>query len=268
MKKCFLILFMLIALSTAYAQEEIPATAAAFGVKEIKTIDLYFGYLPQINKNTFGYAMLNFTPIDGVSRVLVANVRIIEEQSGSSTLEVFVNSTPCNTPNITSYLTGKTQYVADFECSNVINTSGIYVVGIRPSEIIYNVHFRAWITYENNPEVQINETINYIISSIINATDNSINNNIDEMKILLFDSPETKRYCEDNNTLIITKTANITLGNKTYPYYKTEKIYCEFGCDQDRKQCNYPNWIYLLIIFGVITVSYFVVKHVILPLMG
>ncbi|MEO0090850.1 MAG: hypothetical protein ABIK75_07100 [candidate division WOR-3 bacterium] len=250
MKKFFLLLAFLLAFPSAFCQES-PASAIAFGIREIKTLDMYFGYLPYISKNTWGYVTLNFTPVDGVSRIVVANIRIVEEQSASSTIEIMVNETPCKTSSITSYLTGKTQYVADFDCTNVINSSGIYVVGLRPSEIIYNVHFRIWITYENNPEEQINQTLNYIVD------------NIDEVKMLLFDAVETKKYCV-NNSLYIEKLANITLGNKTYPYIKTEVVECEFGCDEERKECNFPTWIYYSILVCVIIALFVIVKYVVL----
>lgn len=254
MKKIIPILLLMISIPTVFCQEEGITTAAAFGIKEIKTLDMYFGYLPSINKNSWGYAYLNFTPIDGVDRVVAAALRIVEEQTGTTTLRVTINGTPCNTPEITSII-GRSQYVADFECRNVVNRSGFYVVGLQPTGDIYNVHFRIWITYINNPEAQINETIGYII------------NNIDEVKMLLFDSQETKKYCV-NNTLYIERVANITLGNKTYPYLKTEKIECEFGCDEERKTCNYPNWIYYFLILIIIISVYFVIKLVILPAVG
>lgn len=253
MKKFFLFLAFLLFFPTAFCQEEV-TTSAAFGVKEIKTIDMYFGYHASINKNTWGYAYLNFTPIDGVSNVKVALIRIIEEQTGTTTINIVVNNTPCKTRYITSTI-GRAQYVADFDCSNVINGSGYYVVGIYPSGDINNVHFRSWITYENDPEAQLNQTLEYITS------------NIDEVKMLLFDAYETRKYCV-NDTLIIEKVSNITLGNKTYQYLKSESVECRFGCDDERKECNYPNWIYYLIIFGIIVVGFFVVKHIILPLMG
>lgn len=249
MKKFFFLLPFFLLLTPAFCQES-PASAVAFGIKEVKTLDMYFGYLPSIAKNTWGYAYLNFTPLDGVSKVLVAALRIVEEQGGITTIDIRVNGTPCKTPSITSTL-GRTQYVADFDCSNVVNRSGYYVVGLYPSADLANVHFRIWITYENNPEEQINQTLDYIVG------------NIDEVKVLLFDAPETRKYCV-NNTLYIERLANITLGNKTYPYIKTEKIECEFGCDDERKECNFPTWIYYLILLCVIIILFIIVKYVVL----
>lgn len=334
--KNFLILFIIFFVFfpyIGYSEVETSPSAIAFGVKEVKTLDMYFGYLSKIVKNTWGNVTLNFTPIDGVDKIIVANIRVVVEQSSSCTFEIRVNNTPCRTSNITSYITGKVQYVADFDCTNVINKSGTYMISLRPSEDVYNTHFRAWITYENNPESQVNTTLNYLIQNItqtiiqninssrdyiiqnitseinttnsilntINQTLSYLNDNIfnisniiiqktDEMinllhniisiiiekigafedidiRMLSFDGVPTytRKYCM-NDTLVIERISNITIGNKTYPYLRVDKIECDNGCDPERKECNHPKWIYYMIILGVIIIIYLCVKFVILPL--
>ena len=250
MKKIFLpILAALLLVSPAFCQEAETYPAAAWGVKELKTIDLYFGYSASLPKNTNLTKALNFTPIDGVSDVNVALIRIVSEQTGNPTIYIWVNGIPCNTPYITAKVSG--QYVADYDCTNIINGSGIYYATIKSTGDMTNVHFRAWITYVNNPENQTNAMMN-------------------DLKLFILASREddtiTNKYCLDNSTLVIEKTSLWNFNNMTYSITKNETVKCDFGCDPERKECNWATWIYLLIIMVVIVASYLVFKFIIIPL--
>jgi hypothetical protein len=251
MKKIFLPIFAALLLtSPAFCQEAETFPAIAWGVKELKTIDLYFGYTTSVNKNTPDSKILNFTPIDGVYEVEATLIRIVEEQAEATTISIWVNDIPCKTSSITSAI-GKSQYVADFDCSNVINSSGTYNVKIIPSTDITNVHFRAWITYINNPENQTEAMMN-------------------DLKLFMLASREddtiTSKYCLDNSTLVIEKTSLWHFNNLTYSITKNETVKCDFGCDPERKECNWATWIYILIIMCVIVASYLVFKFIIIPL--
>jgi len=250
MKKIFLlILTALLLVSPAFCQQTETFPATAWGVRELKTIDMYFGYNASLPKNTNLTKALNFTPIDGVSDVKVALIRIVSEQTGNPTIYIWVNGIPCNTPNITAKVSG--QYVADYDCTNVINNSGIYYATIKSTGDLSNVHFRAWITYVNNPENQTNAMMN-------------------DLKLFILASREddtiTNKYCLDNSTLVIEKTSLWNFNNMTYSITKNETVKCDFGCDPERKECNWATWIYLLIIMVVIVASYLVFKFIIIPL--
>jgi len=250
MKKIFLfILAALLFVSPAFCQQTETFPAIAWGVRELKTIDMYFGYSASLPKNTNLTKALNFTPTDGVSDVKVALIRIVSEQTGNPTIYIWVNGIPCNTPNIVVKVSG--QYVADYDCTNIINDSGIYYATITSTGDLSNVHFRAWITYVNNPENQTNAMMN-------------------DLKLFMLASREddtiTNKYCSDNSTLVIEKTSLWNFNNVTYSITKNETVKCDFGCDPERKECNWATWIYLLIIMGVIVVSYLVFKFIIIPL--
>jgi hypothetical protein len=250
MKKIFLLMLAaLLLVSPALCQQAETFPAIAWGVKELKTIDMYFGYSASLPKNTNLTKTLNFTPIDGVSDVKVALIRIVSEQTGNPTIYIWVNGIPCNTPSITAKVSG--QYVADYDCTNIINNSGIYYATITSTGDLTNVHFRAWITYVNNPENQTEAMMN-------------------DLKLFMLASREddtiTSKYCLDNSTLLIEKTSLWNFNNMTYSITKNETVKCDFGCDPERKECNWATWIYLLIIMGVIVVSYLVFKFIIIPL--
>jgi hypothetical protein len=145
-----LFLINLLNISTVSAQQE-TAPAIAFGIKELKTVDLYFAYDINTNSGINYTHFLNFTPIDGVDNIRTALIRIVAEQSGATNYLMYVNNRSCNTPAIRSVV-GKAQYVSDFDCTNVINQSGTYYVTFNADKYLDNVHWRAWITYTNNPE--------------------------------------------------------------------------------------------------------------------
>jgi hypothetical protein len=251
MKKIFLlILAALLLISPAFCQEAETSPAIAWGVKELKTIDMYFGYTAYIDRNTPDSKILNFTPIDGVYEVKSTLIRIVEEQGGITTISIWVNDVPCKTPSLTS-IVGKSQYVADFDCVNVINSSGIYNVKIVPSTDISNVHYRAWITYVNNPENQTQAMMNDLKLFMLASRE---------------DDPITSKYCLDNSTLVIEKTSEWHFNNITYLITKNETIKCEFGCDPERKECNRATWIYIIIIMIIIALCYLLFKLVIIPL--
>jgi hypothetical protein len=143
------------------------------------------------------------------------------------------------------------QYVYDFDCTNVISHAQVYNVTTYATGDMTNVHFRAWITYVNNPENQTEAMMN-------------------DLKLFILASGEddtiTSKYCLDNSTLVIEKTSLWNFNNVTYSITKNETVKCDFGCDPERKECNWATWIYILIIMCVIVASYLVFKFIIIPL--
>jgi len=215
-------------------------------VKELKTIDMYFGYEVSLPKNTNLTKTLNFTPIDGVSDIKVTLVRIVSEQTGNPTTYIWANGIPCKTPYIIAKVSG--QYVADFECTNVINSSGIYYITIRSTGDLSNIHFRAWITYVNDPENQTEAMMN-------------------DLKLFFLASgedPITRKICLDEHTLLIERVTEWNFQNKTYSITKNETIYCDYGCNENLQQCNFnPNIIFVfvfIIVFIIIFVAYKVLR--------
>jgi hypothetical protein len=250
MRKIFLfILAALLLVSPAFCQEAETFPAVAWGVKELKTIDLYFGYRDYLPKNTNLTKVLNYTPIDGVSEVKVALIRILTEVTGNPIVYIYVNGIPCNTPYITAKVSG--QYVYDFECTNVISHAQTYNVTTYATGDMTNVHFRAWITYVNNPENQTNAMMNDLKLFMLASRE---------------DDPITGKYCLDNNTLVIEKTSEWHFNNVTYSITKNETVKCDFGCDPERNRCNDAPYIHILIIMGVIVISFVAFKYFIIPM--
>jgi hypothetical protein len=93
---------------------------------------------------------------------------------------------------------------------------------------------------------------------------------MNDLKLFMLASREddtiTNKYCLDNSTLVIEKTSLWNFNNMTYSITKNETVKCDFGCDPERKECNWATWIYILIIMCIIVVSYLVFKFIIIPL--
>lgn len=60
--------------------------------------------------------------------------------------------------------------------------------------------------------------------------------------IALHSTPETYKYCKDNETLIIVKQAEWNVNNRTFNITKTEQVKCEYGCNPERNECNPSPW--------------------------
>jgi len=72
-------------------------------------------------------------------------------------------------------------------------------------------------------------------------------------------------YCKDNTTLVKNHTFTFCEGNKCETYSIFEEIKCDWGCDPERKACNYPPYLKYGIILGVVFIIFVVVKFIILP---
>jgi hypothetical protein len=253
-------------LSLAQIPETFPAVA--YGVKELKTIDMYFGYNASLSKNTYLSKILNFTPIDGVYEVKVALIRVVSEQTGNPTTYIWINTIPCNTPSIYAKVSG--QYVYDYDCTNVINNSGTYNVTILSTGDLSNVHFRAWITYVNNPINQTLEFLNAINETIIREHNytNTLIIGIDKKVWKTFqiyadpNAVDPIYYCIDNTTLMKETPKTICINNTCENVTITETIPCKYGCDLETNSCKPPSYLYILIIIGIVIVIFVIYKLV------
>jgi len=257
MKKIILITFFLIFLltvQTVTAIEEGTATAIAQAVQELKTVDIYFGFSTSITKDTSVSKILNFTPVDwgNKSWVKVSLIRIVDEQSGSPTIYMWVNGTPCNTPSITATI-GRGQYVADFECTNVLNGTGAYNITIRPAAFsLDNVHFRAWVTYVTDTTAQQINVSEMFASAVWK-------------RFYGLGTPPlmsaTEYYCE-NDTLVKNRTVDICEKGKCETVIGVERIKCDWGCSNN--ECRQPPYLMYGTIFALIIVAsiiYILITH-------
>ena len=75
----------------------------------------------------------------------------------------------------------------------------------------------------------------------------------------------TEYYCKDNQTLIKNHTFEFCKDGVCKTYSKVEEIKCDWGCDPERKTCNYPPYLKYAIILGVVFIIFVVVKFIVLP---
>jgi hypothetical protein len=232
-------------LPTVSAIEGGTVSAVAQATQELKTVDIYFGFSISIAKDTSVSKTLNFTPVDwgAKSWVKVSLIRIVDEQAGSPTLYMWVNGVACNTPSILATI-GRGQYVADFECTNVINRTGIYNVTLKPTGFgLDNAHFRSWVTYTTDltnqtiaSQKQFVEALNYFDAT----AEEKLKSNHD--------------YCLDNVTMrkvLTTEKCGILYNITTcFTINKTEDNVCNYGCDTQQNQCKEAPYMTALKIFG------------------
>jgi len=108
-----------------------------------------------------------------------------------------------------------------------------------------------------NITAEITGNITESLISIRNETKKDIDDLIG-LLLALHSTPETYKYCKDDKTLVIVKTATWNVNDKVYNITKNEEINCQFGCNLDRNECNEPSYkTYILIagmIFGILII--------------
>lgn len=102
-------------------------------------------------------------PSDGISSVKTALVGVEVYMTPTVTFTIYANDQKCNTPNFTISTTfaSASQGSISFDCTNVINKAGNYVIKIKSSQPTSSLFSWLDITYQNAP-VQL--------SSVFNAT--------------------------------------------------------------------------------------------------
>jgi len=66
--------------------------------------------------------------------------------------------------------------------------------------------------------------------------------------------------CYNSTHKQIEKVMILNISGTTYDIKNVEYVYCPYGCDPQRNDCNYPPYIYLLIIISIIFLSYAVYR--------
>lgn len=126
------------------------ATAVAYSIKELKTVEYDFGYLPYLPKDTNATFCFDFFPPDRISETLSSMIRMVYEQKVPTTTQIWLNGQRCEVWNMTSTI-GKSQYVADFKCVEIMNSIGQYNLTFRSTADLNNIHARLYMTYVNDP---------------------------------------------------------------------------------------------------------------------
>jgi len=242
MKKIYffigLILVLTIIPNLVLADTISSATANAYGIKETKSLDWYFGYEASTTGGVWYNKTLNFTPADRVGVVHASIIRIIAGSTSANpvTHDILVNNSLCNVSSITSGL-GKTQYVADFDCKNIVNGSGVYIVSYMSSVSQYNAHYRLYITYDNDPDFLTPALLQWEFEQSMKLESNH-------------------DYCINSTHLGKDLLYSYSVNNETSNVTRSEVITCNYGCDSDRSECipdpvtRYA-WL-LVLIFGFI----------------
>jgi hypothetical protein len=248
MRILLVFLIFLILLPNALAQTSQTYTVAAVALSEEKTVDIYFGYTQSLGPSNYDMKMLEFNPPDwgNNSRMVASLIRIVEEQTGNPTLSISVNNKSCLTNSITASI-GSGQYVADFLCTNNINTTGNYTIYLNSSKTINNVHYRAWFTYITDLSNQTAELKSDIALEVW------------KQFFALGTPPQmssTEYYCENDTILIKNRTIEVCQKSKCENIIGIEKIKCDYGCRNN--ECVPPPWITYAIIFVLIIVASFI----------
>jgi len=113
-------------------------------------------------------------------------------------------------------------------------------------------------------QTAVNVTLNItgnISEAVANATEDIIG-----LMLALHSTPETRTYCQDNQTLVHEKVANWTIRGKVYPIVKREVEICPYGCDPERNACNHPPYLYFSILLAAVVITYLAFKFIIIPL--
>ncbi|MFQ6055177.1 MAG: hypothetical protein ACE5J3_04265, partial [Methanosarcinales archaeon] len=227
-----LFIFLLI-ITPAYSQAITGAVASAYGIIETKSLDIYFGYVDNSTANIWYNKTLNFNPIDRVSMVRSASIRIVADKPSPPTnYYVRVNNSLCENSHIYTAM-GEVQYVLDFECDNLINESSVYEISFMSDKGLGNVHYRLFITYDNNPDF-----VKAKVGELLLEKDLTLISNHD--------------FCVGNNTLMRSLLYNYTVNNETHTVSKNETIWCEYGCDFERNECIMHPAYRILMIIGII----------------
>jgi hypothetical protein len=243
-KKALLIFAFLSLFPVSNAQQE-TFPAAAIALSEIKTIDVYFGYAQSLDSGQTANKTLYFNPPDwgNGSYVVVSLIRVVEEQTGNTQLTLSANGKPCKTGAITSSI-GSAQYVADFDCTNVINTTGSYNVSLTATKSLSNIHFRSWITYVTDLTNQTTELREKIALDVWK-------------KFYGLGTPplmsSTEYYCENDTILVKNRTVEVCEKNKCEFVTGVERIKCNYGCSNN--ECIRSPATQYIIIFALIVVA-------------
>lgn len=253
---------IVVVLFTAFATnvfaEESFSTASAFGVKEVKSLELLLNTTPTYvagTNLTFQYALLPENYPDGIYKFIDVKFRIVVDRSSAqaSITHLYIDEKECaNSPYVVSLPLG--QYVNYFKCINAFNdtTFGIvHNITFNSNRARDNVVFLFMPTYINNPD----------FSSI-----NNMESNIDLIfaKVYEGDILSNHDFCINSNTSrkqLEIFTGNSTLNTTTTKYIDT---YCEMGCDNQTGYCQSKGFesglFALIIIFVLLGIGFLLVR--------
>jgi|GEM_PF-5377505 len=112
-----------------------------------------------------------FDAPDGLSRVLNALLKFKVIISPTINFTVFVNNRPCNNPFffISTVFANQGQFDIAFDCTNIINTTGIYNVSLKPSASTGSVIGWVEITYINKIFTDLNSSIVSVNDTVKNV---------------------------------------------------------------------------------------------------
>ena len=236
----------------SYAQTSVTPTASAFGVKEVKSLQITFNFtksLPANTNVTFSLPINSTNFPDGIDHFINANLRIFFDKAVaiSQDFRATINGTACSNSPYTTAI-GSGQYVVDFQCLNAItqvfNTT--YNVTFSTDRTSQNVVFSIFTTYINNPDFSnfTSQTaeqlglLNLIFSKVYE--DGNILRNDD--------------FCIDDST----SRKQLTTSSNSTVTQRNIDTFCQDGCDNETGKCRIKGFqadlLFIIIIFAIIGV--------------
>ncbi len=255
------IAMLLILFSSGVLATSSSATAAAFGVKELKTVEITLFANTSVPTDTNFSVILDFDGdfTDGADRIVSLSLRTVLDKVIAQPLDTFyfVNDTACPGTPITTSL-GQTQYVAEAKCDDLFNLTQDKVYNVTfgfdnpPNSNLENVLFRVFITYINDPDfTDLNQAFDEIELIFAKVYEDNILHNTD--------------FCIDNETSrkqLELFTGNVTSNTTTTKFIDT---HCDLGCSNQTGKCNAPEFqstiLGLLIIIAIIVVGYILLRR-------
>ena len=227
-----ILMMFLIGFSINVYAEDSFSMASAFGVKELKSLELFVNASDSLTANTnlTTYYFINSSDFtDGISKIVNVKLRIVIDKISAQPymMNMYVNGSACLYSGFDTSL-GVGQYVMYFDCTNrfLNQTDVMYRFDFNADRNAGNVFVLFMPTYVNNPDFG---SINYMEDQI---------DQIYIKTVLGQNLVSNHDYCSDNSTS--RKELTFFVGNSTLNTTTTRMIdtKCPYGCDIKTGFCN------------------------------
>jgi len=255
-KEYFFLIIMLIFISfnISVLAEDTFSIASAFGVKELKSLELLINATDSLTADTnlTTYFNINETIFtDGISKVVNMKVRSVIDKTSAQpyTLNMYVNDSTCNYSGFDTSL-GVGQYVAYFDCTSLFtnSTNTTYKFDFNINKNAGNIYILFMPTYINNPSFNYsdmseaiwnytNRNLTYypnntdiILNNITSQLNNIFNNFTTEFSLIPYNvwnyTTRTLTSIENLDFTLDVNRTNITLDISDKAIIKIVETFC------------------------------------------
>ena len=209
-----ILMMFLIGFSINVYAEDSFSMASAFGVKELKSLELFVNASDSLSANTnlTTYYFINSSDFtDGISKIVNVKLRIVIDKISAQPymMNMYVNGSSCLYSGFDTSL-GVGQYVMYFDCTNrfLNQTDVMYKFDFNADKNAGNVFVLFMPTYVNNPEFNYTD----MTTNIWNYTNRTLTYYPNDTEIILYNTTTETRNIQTNilNSISNLQT-NITL---------------------------------------------------------